>query len=100
VEALQKKGRSDASQFTTKIDGFLSFIPRWMRVYFFAGSLRISSHLVYDQTQGSGAVFFFTLQDNSNKWYKMLSLVSFLHSCNAASIVCFHHLLLLFHTDN
>jgi hypothetical protein len=28
VEALQKKGRSDASQFTTKIDGFLSFIPR------------------------------------------------------------------------
>jgi hypothetical protein len=23
VEALQKKGRSDESQFTTKIDGFL-----------------------------------------------------------------------------
>jgi hypothetical protein len=27
--------------------------------------------------------------DNSNKWYKMLRLVSFLHSCNAASIVAF-----------
>jgi len=23
--------------FTTKIDGFLSFIPRWMLRYFFAG---------------------------------------------------------------
>jgi hypothetical protein len=28
VEALRKKERQDEPQFTTKIDGFLSFIPR------------------------------------------------------------------------
>jgi len=45
VETLKKKRRHDeTTQFTTKIDGFLSFIPPWM--------------LMYDQTQGSGAVFF------------------------------------------
>jgi hypothetical protein len=27
VEALRKKERWDGTQFTTKIDGFLSFIP-------------------------------------------------------------------------
>jgi hypothetical protein len=27
VEALRKKGRQDETQFTTKIDGFLSFTP-------------------------------------------------------------------------
>jgi hypothetical protein len=27
VEALKKKERQDETQFTTKIDGFLSFIP-------------------------------------------------------------------------
>jgi predicted proteasome-type protease len=27
VEALKKKERNDETQFTTKIDGFLSFIP-------------------------------------------------------------------------
>jgi hypothetical protein len=27
VEALRKKGREDETQFTTKIDGFLSFTP-------------------------------------------------------------------------
>ncbi len=27
VEALRKKKRQDETQFTTKIDGFLSFIP-------------------------------------------------------------------------
>jgi hypothetical protein len=27
VEALRKKERQDETQFTTKIDGFLSFIP-------------------------------------------------------------------------
>jgi hypothetical protein len=30
VEALKKKERHDETQFTTKIDGFLSFIPCWM----------------------------------------------------------------------
>ncbi len=37
LEALRKKERQDETQFTTKIDGFLSFIPRWMLMYFFAG---------------------------------------------------------------
>jgi len=27
MEALRKKGRQDETQFPTKIDGFLSFIP-------------------------------------------------------------------------
>jgi len=37
VEALRKKERHDETQFTTKNDGFLSIIPRWMLMYFFAG---------------------------------------------------------------
>jgi hypothetical protein len=37
VEALRKKERQDETQFTTKIDGFLSFIPHFMLMYFFAG---------------------------------------------------------------
>jgi hypothetical protein len=28
LEALRKKERGDETEFTTKIDGFLSFIPR------------------------------------------------------------------------
>jgi hypothetical protein len=55
VEALRKKERQDETRFTTKIDGFLSFIPPWMLMYFLAGFFE--SHPVYDQTQGSGAVF-------------------------------------------
>jgi hypothetical protein len=56
VEALRRKEKQDETQFTTKIDGFLSFIPRWMLMYFLAAFFK--SHPVYDQTQGSGAVFF------------------------------------------
>ncbi len=37
VEVLSKRGTPDETQFTTKIDGFLSFIPHWMLIYFFAG---------------------------------------------------------------
>jgi hypothetical protein len=37
VEALRKKERQDETQFITQIDGFLSFISRWMLTYFFAG---------------------------------------------------------------
>jgi hypothetical protein len=37
VETLRKKESQDETQFTTKIDGFLSFTPPSMRVYFFAG---------------------------------------------------------------
>jgi hypothetical protein len=62
VEALRKKERQNETQFTIKFDGFLSFIPRLMLMlmYFFARFFE--SHPVYDQTQGSGAVFFFTLR--------------------------------------
>jgi hypothetical protein len=56
VEALRNKEGQDETQFTTKIDGFLSFIPRWLLMYFSAGFF-CESHPVYDQTQGSGAVF-------------------------------------------
>jgi hypothetical protein len=52
----RKKETRDGTQFTTKIDGFLSFIPAWMLMYFFA--VFFESHPLYDQTQGSGAVFF------------------------------------------
>jgi hypothetical protein len=37
VEALRKKEKQDETQCTTKIDGFLSFIPHWMLMYFLAG---------------------------------------------------------------
>ncbi len=57
VEALRRKERQDETQFTTKIDGFMSFIPRWMLMFFFFQAF-FESHPVYDQTQGSGAVFF------------------------------------------
>ncbi len=33
--------------------------PPWMLMYFFAGFFFVESHPVYDQTQGSDAVFFF-----------------------------------------
>jgi hypothetical protein len=39
TEALMKKERQDETQFTTKVDGFLSFIPPSMLMYFFAGFL-------------------------------------------------------------
>jgi hypothetical protein len=35
VETFRKKERQDEIHFTTKIDGFLSFIPCWMLMYFF-----------------------------------------------------------------
>jgi hypothetical protein len=38
VETLRKEERQDETQFTTKIDGFLSFISfSCMLMYFFAG---------------------------------------------------------------
>jgi hypothetical protein len=37
VEALVEKERQDETQFTTKIDGFGSFIPPWMLMYSFEG---------------------------------------------------------------
>jgi hypothetical protein len=35
VEALRQKERQDETQFTTKIDGFLSFIPPQILMFFF-----------------------------------------------------------------
>jgi len=57
VEALRRMERQDETQFTTKIDGFMSFIPRGMLMCFFL-QFFLKSHPVYDQTQGFGAVFF------------------------------------------
>jgi hypothetical protein len=37
VEALSKKESQDETQFTTKIDDFLSFTPPSRLMYFFAG---------------------------------------------------------------
>jgi branched-subunit amino acid transport protein len=51
VEALKRKERQDETQFTTKVDGFLSFIPPWMLTYVFS-QVVLKSHPVYDQTQG------------------------------------------------
>jgi NADH:ubiquinone oxidoreductase subunit 6 (subunit J) len=56
VEALRKKEREDETQFTTKIDGFLSFIPPLNASVLFCRFF-LKSHPVLDQTQGSGAVF-------------------------------------------
>jgi hypothetical protein len=42
LEALMKKERQDEPQFTTKIEGFLSFIPPRMLMYFFGGFFFIS----------------------------------------------------------
>jgi hypothetical protein len=50
VETLgKKKKRQDETPFTTKIDGFKSFIPHCMLMYLFAGFF-FESHPVYDQT--------------------------------------------------
>jgi hypothetical protein len=72
VEALGKKERQDKTQFTTKIDGFLSFIPCWMLMYFNVFFCRcfFESHPVYEQTSGSAnfgfwCCVFLTLGGNS-----------------------------------
>jgi hypothetical protein len=56
VEALMKKEKQDETQFTTKIDGFLSFTPPLNANVLFCRFFLISP-CVYDETQGSGAVF-------------------------------------------
>ncbi len=52
VEALRKKERQDETQFTTQIDGFLSFIPPWMLMFFFAGLFLISPCAIRIKTLG------------------------------------------------
>ncbi len=42
VEMLMKKERQGETQFTTKIDSFLSFIPPWMLLYTFSRFFLIS----------------------------------------------------------
>ncbi len=53
MEALRKKERQDETRFTTKIDGFLSFIPLLNANVLFCRFF-FESRPVYDQTQGSG----------------------------------------------
>ncbi len=59
VEALREKERDYETQFSTKIDGSLSFTPPLMLLYFFC-RFSFQSLPVYDQPQGEfgcGAVF-------------------------------------------
>jgi len=42
VEMLMKKERQGETQFTTKIDSFLSFIPPWMLLYTFSGFFNLT----------------------------------------------------------
>jgi hypothetical protein len=51
VEALRTTERQG------EIDGFMSFNPLWVPKYLFCSSFFFESHPVYDQTQGTGAVF-------------------------------------------
>ncbi len=53
-----QKERQDETQFTTKIDGFFEFHPPLNANVYFSAGFFFESHPVYDQTQGSGAVFF------------------------------------------
>jgi len=55
-----KKERQDETQLTTKIDGFSECHPP-LNVNVLFLQVFVESHPVYDQTQSSGAVFFFTL---------------------------------------
>jgi hypothetical protein len=49
VEALRKKERQDESQFTTKIDAFLSFAPSPLNANVLFGRCFLKSHPVYDK---------------------------------------------------
>jgi hypothetical protein len=67
VEALRNKEGQDETQFTTKIDGFLSFIPRWMLMYIFAGFF---VNLTLCMTKLRVPVLCFSyFTDNSNVWF-------------------------------
>ncbi len=59
VEVLRKtkKGRHGETHETSKLIVFLSFNPGWMLMYFFAGFFLKNLTPMYDQTQGTGAVF-------------------------------------------
>jgi len=65
VEAFKKKERHDETQFTTKVDGFLSFIPSWMLNVFF---YRYSKNLTLCMTKLRVLVVlcFSYFTDNSN----------------------------------
>jgi hypothetical protein len=52
-----KKERQDETQSPTKIDGFCEFQPQLNANNVLFCRLKKKSYPVYDQTQGSGAVF-------------------------------------------
>jgi hypothetical protein len=60
VESRDAQEKAKKPQFLTKFDGILSFTPCWMEKYFFF-SFFFQSYPIYDQTQGSSAVFSFLL---------------------------------------
>jgi hypothetical protein len=57
VEVLGEKERQAETQFITKIDSFLSFIPP-LNANTLLWQVFLKAHPVYDHTQGYGAVFF------------------------------------------
>jgi hypothetical protein len=69
VEALRKKERQDETQFIAKIDGFLSFTPPWMLMYFSAGFFL---NLTLCMTKRRVLVLCFSyFTDNSIMWLSM-----------------------------
>jgi hypothetical protein len=57
VKAIRENERQDETQFTTKInDDVLSFNPL-LNANVLLGGFLSESHPLYDQAQGSGAVF-------------------------------------------
>jgi len=57
VQVLREKERQAETQFITKIDSFLSFIPSFNANILFL-QVFLKAHPLYDHTQGYGAVFF------------------------------------------
>ncbi len=82
VEALRKKERQDeTTQFTTKIDGFLSFIPPpWMLMYFLLQVCFESHSPCVWPNSGFWCCVFLYFTDNSNDREFNLGCIFFLIS--------------------
>jgi hypothetical protein len=83
VEALRKNERQGETQFSTEIDGF--FVspppppPLNVNVFFFQGFYE--SHLGYDQTQCSNAIYFLFIK---------YSIISLLYTFNNQTFLQIH----------